>query len=78
MAEQEFRPRSFCPQAWARLFFLTARNSPNKSEVIPVPHGAPCSWIGASSLYPSLSLYTPLAQDLLERALSHALWAYVR
>jgi hypothetical protein len=73
MAGQEFRPRSFCPQARARLFFLPARESPNKSEVIPVPHGGPWSWIVTSSVYPSLSLYAPLAQDLL-RGLSHILW----
>ena len=73
MAGQEFRPRSFYSQAWARLFFLPARKSPNESEVIPVPYGAPWPWLGASSLYPSLSLYGPLAQDLLG-GLSHILW----
>lgn len=73
MAGQEFRPRSFYPQAWARPLFLPETKSPNKSEVIPLPHGAPWSWIEQSSLYPSLSLYVPLAQDLLG-GLSHTLW----
>jgi hypothetical protein len=73
MAGQEFRPRSFYPQAWARPLFLSEAQSPNKSELVPVPHGTPWSWIGQSLLCPSLSLYVPLAKEFL-RGLSHILW----
>jgi len=73
MAGQEFRPRSFHPQAWARPLFLPETKSPNKSEVTPVPHGAPWSWIKQSSLYPSLFLVCPIGPRPHRRALPHTL-----